>query len=58
MQKDNTKYFDTKVICIFYTDYLRIFCIKRQKIVLNLQGTKKLKNISISICFVYHVNSA
>ena len=34
------------------------FCIKRYKFIINLQGTKILKNISIFICFIYFVNSA
>jgi len=37
------KLFDTKLTCIFYTNHLRIFCIKRYKFVVNLQGTETLK---------------
>ena len=55
----NTKnFFDTKLICIFYTNHFRIFCIERYKFVVNLQGIKTLKNNSISICFIYFTNSA
>lgn len=53
----NTKnVFDTKLTCIFYTNHFRIFCIKRYKFVVNLQGIKTLKNNSISICFIYFTN--
>ena len=52
------KLFDTKLTCIFYTNHFRIFCIKRYKFVVNLQGIKTLKNNSISICFIYFTNSA
>ena len=55
----NTKnFFDTKLTCIFYTNHFRIFCMKRYKFVVNLQGIKTLKNNSISICFIYFTNSA
>ncbi len=55
----NTKnVFDTKLTCIFYTNHFRIFCIKRYKFVVNLQGIKTLKNNSISICFIYFTNFA
>lgn len=55
----NTKnVFDTKLTCIFYTNHFRIFCIKRYKFVINLQGIKTLKNNSISICFIYFTNFA
>ncbi len=30
-------FFDTKLTCIFYTNHLRIFCIKRYKFIVNLQ---------------------
>lgn len=52
------KVFDTKLTCIFYTNHFRIFCIKRYKFVVNLQGIKTLKNNSISICFIYFTNFA
>ena len=52
------KNFDTKLTYIFDTNHLRIFCIKRYKFVVNLQGTETLKNNSMSICFIYFANSA
>lgn len=52
------KLFDTKLTYIFDTNHLRIFCMKRYEFIVNLQGTKILKNISMSICFIYFANSA
>ena len=49
----NTKnFFDTKLTCIFYTNHFRIFCIKRYKFVVNLQGIKTLK-ITVYLFVLY-----
>lgn len=49
----NTKnFFDTKLTCIFYTNHFRIFCMKRYKFVVNLQGIKTLK-ITVYLFVLY-----
>ena len=46
------KFFDRKETCIFYTNHLLIFCIKRYKFVVNLQGIKTLK-ITVYLFVLY-----